>query len=458
MNVEVIWLLREPEDFLDDRECSIIASWIRDGGFDLAGIGLMSLVFSRAAKLTRAIQNDARIPVIWGGIQPILAPEKCLEWADYVCTGDGEEAVPELLRRLSSGTPVGTIDNIWYRNDSELVKTGWNLVNDLNNVSFPDYELDHHWIFENGSVRKLTIQRMRKTMPWGFGRHYVISSRGCPYNCTYCINSALQKLMGEKHFLRIRTVDNVMREIDAIIQTFPFLDVFAIMDDSFFFKPGRWIEDFCDRFRRTGKKFGCLMHPKTVERERVEMLVDAGLIGIQMGLQSGSEFTSRQIFNRPEPVSEFFRATRILDEFMDRIQARTYDVIVDNPFESEVDQEQTIRVLASCKKPFLLDLFSLTLYPGSELYERARKEGKLDDPAVLQEDKNFLKIKPTLLNRLTFMTHTTPERVILFFLNNRKTLWGRIVFFLYYHSWENGLRVMLRRTKRSVIKLLGYST
>jgi radical SAM superfamily enzyme YgiQ (UPF0313 family) len=455
MRVEVLWILREPEEFMSNADREIVSSWIREGQFDMAGIGLMSLVFSRAAKLTRNIQKNAGVPVIWGGIQPILAPEKCLEWADYVCAGDSEESVPELLRRIAEGEPVGSIDNIWYHKDSQLIDTGQHVVSDMDSVAHPDYELDHHWIFENRAVTKLTVDRMRKTMPWGYGRHYVISSRGCPYHCTYCINSALQRLMGEKHFMRIRSVNNVMEEIDFVCETFPFLDVFAIMDDSFFFKPKGWIEEFCDRFKKTGKQFGCLMHPKTVSREQVSRLIDAGLIGIQMGLQSGSEFTSQQIFNRPEPVSEFVRATQVLDEFVDRIQARTYDVIVDNPFETEEDQAETIRILAACKKPFLLDLFSLTLYPGSELFERAKAEGKIDDPAMVQEDKNFLKIKPTMLNRLTWMTHTTPENVILFFLDNRKTWWGRTLFALYYHFWENGLRLLLRHTKRAVFSFLG---
>ncbi|MBN1552279.1 B12-binding domain-containing radical SAM protein [bacterium] len=452
MRVEVLWILREPEDPLTDRDRNKIADWIKTGQFDIAGIGLMSLLFTRAAKLTHAIHERASIPVIWGGIQPILSPERCLEHADFVCTGDGETAMPQLARKIKSGETIGEIENIWYRQNTEIIRTPRGVVEDLNSVAFPDYNLEHHWLFRDGEIVNIDAKLLQTSMPWNLGRHYVISSRGCPYRCTYCANSALQRLLGEKHYMRIRTVDNLMGEIEQIKDQFSFLNVFAIMDDSFFFKPEGWVEDFCDRFKQTKSKFGCLIHPRTVTQDRMKLLVDSGLIGIQMGLQSGSDFTSQKVFLRPEPVSEFVRATRVLDDFMDKIQARTYDVIVDNPFESESDQEATIRVLASLKKPFLLDLFSLTLYPGTALFDRAKSEGLEIATGMVPEDKNFLHIQPTMLNRLTYLTHTTPEKIVLFFLENRKRWWAKALFNSYFFCWEKGLRLLLRVTKRKLLR------
>lgn len=458
IRVEILWILREPEDKLDDTDRKFIADWIKTNNFDLVGIGLMSLVYSRAAKLTTAIHKHTDIPVVWGGVHPILSPEQSLEWADFICTGDGEIAVPKLVESLSNGGDYRGLDNIWYRDNNEIIKTPRVLIEDLDSVAIPDFDLEHHQIYEKRKINPLTVDRMRKTMPWGSGRYYIISSRGCPYHCTYCINSVLQKLFNKKHFLRVRSVDNLMDEIRIISNQFPFLDVFAIMDDSFFFKPDGWIENFCDQFQQTKMNFGCLMHPGTVTAERVQRLVKAGLIGVQMGLQSGSEFISQQVFNRPEPVSEFIRATKVLDEFTGQIQARTYDVIVDNPFATEKDQEETIRVLASLNKPFLLDLFSLTLYPGSELFERAKNEGKLSSPGIDFENKNYLKIQPTIFNRLTYMTHTTPEKYILFLLNNRRKWWGQSLFFFYYHLWENGIRPVLRHFKHRLLTSLSHIT
>ena len=60
---------------------------------DLIGISFMTQYFSAAVQLTRAIKKKLSVPVIWGGVHPTVRPEECLEYADIVCVGEGEEAL-----------------------------------------------------------------------------------------------------------------------------------------------------------------------------------------------------------------------------------------------------------------------------------------------------------------------------------------------------------------------------
>jgi anaerobic magnesium-protoporphyrin IX monomethyl ester cyclase len=452
IDVEVLFCLREPENFESESERFVVSDWLREGNFDAAGLSLMSLHYSRAAKLTETIRAKTSLPVLWGGVHAVIKPEQCLEWADFICAGDGEESVPLFLKNLAAGNFNAPIDNIWRREDGKFIETPRKLVENLDSIPQPDFALDHHWILRNCRIEKLTEPTMKTGFPWNLGRHYIISSRGCPYDCAYCCNTALKRVLGEKLSLRIRSVANLMSEIHFLLERYPFARAFAIMDDSFFFKPKGWVEEFCSEFKKTGAYFGVLFHPRTVQRERIKMLIDAGLIGVQMGLQSGSERISKSVFNRPETVDEFVKATKILDEFSDRFWARTYDVISDNPFETEEDQEQTIRILASLKKPFNLDVFSLTLYPGTQLYDRAVEERRISEEDTGFVDKNFITAKPTILNRLTWLTHDNPSSIVLFFLNHRKTWWGRLLFEAYYHGWEKGIRLILRLIKHKVLK------
>ncbi len=446
----VLWLFREPHDPIQDWEFVRVAEWIQIHEFDMVGIGVMSVHFDRAVKLTQCVKSKMTIPVVWGGVHSIIEPEKCLQYADFVCVGEGEETIVECGRRLAAGETLKGVQNLWYREGTATVKTSRILIDDLNSLASPDFNFDFHWHLENGQITPLTAAILKQEYPWSLRRHFVISSRGCPYDCTYCCNSALKRLLGHKLTMRFRTVDHFMLEIEGLITRYPFIQTFAIMDDSFFFKPKGWIEEFCDRFRKTGKTFGVLVHPKTVSRDRIEKLLNAGLIGIQMGLQSGSERVSRQIFNRPEPVSEFIDATRVLDQFKDRIHARTYDVIVDNPFQSEEEQAETIRVLASLKKPFLIDLFSLTLYPGTMLYEQVISSGKAVPSDLAAEGKDYIKYQPSMMNRLTWMTHNTPSSIVLFFLDHRKSLWCQLGFRLFDSIWEKRVRILLRSLKRAI--------
>ncbi|MBN1355047.1 cobalamin-dependent protein [bacterium] len=453
-NVHVLWITREPTDPFDERHCNAIARWLNDRVVDLVGIGLMSVHVGRATALTRTIRETVGVPVVWGGVHAIGDPESCLQVADFVCAGDGEDSFVELASRVAMNKDGTGIANIWLNKDGDVIRTPRKLITDLDSLPPPDYELDTHWTLADHRIDPLKEDVLRGGIPWILKRHHVISSRGCPHACSYCYNTALKRFFGDRHYLRIRSVDNLMTEINDILAKYPFIELISIMDDSFLFKPAGWIEKFCREFKKTGRTFGLLVHPNTLTRDRLELLIDAGLVGFQMGLQSGSERISKGIYNRSESVTDFIRTARLLDEYMDRLQARTIDVIVDNPYETEADQEETIRVLAGLKKPFHIQIFSLTLYPETDLYRRMIAERRPIPLEMLPENKEYLKFKPTFLNRLTWMTHSTPQSIILFFLNHRKAWWGKVLFETYYHGLEKGLRLGLRKVKHAVISLL----
>ena len=213
---------------------------------------------------------------------------------------------------------------------------------------------------------------------------------------------------------------------------------------------------FVQEFSRTGFSFGCLIHPASVTDERMDKLIRAGLIGVQMGLQSGSERVAREVFQRRETSKDFRKAAAILDRYMDRLKARTYDVIVDNPYETLEEQEETIRVLASLNKPFNLDIFSLTFFPGTDLHQRRIREGVTDSERHA-EDRDTLGYQPTYLNRLTWLTHLVSPGWIEFFLSVRQRWYGPLLLGLYHHGWHHGLRRFLKMLKARIIRFASNS-
>ena len=72
-------------------------------GSDLVGISLMSNYFDNAAQITQHLRRSIQAPIIWGGVNPTVRPEECLEHADLICVGEDEEALRELVQQMSNG-------------------------------------------------------------------------------------------------------------------------------------------------------------------------------------------------------------------------------------------------------------------------------------------------------------------------------------------------------------------
>ncbi len=84
-------------------------------GFDVAGFSLMTNHFNHARHVTEAIHHHLDMPVIWGGTHPTVRPEECLEVADAVCIGEGEETMLDVMDLVVEGKEFAGIDNLWIR-------------------------------------------------------------------------------------------------------------------------------------------------------------------------------------------------------------------------------------------------------------------------------------------------------------------------------------------------------
>jgi hypothetical protein len=206
--------------------------------------------------------------------------------------------------------------------------------------------------------------------------------RGCPFECTFCIHNFTRKAtVGLGTYLRRRSVDHVMAELNAAVRLRPNLRAIAFSDD--IFAPQRpWLEEFCTRYKREiGLPFTVYSYPGMVDEKRVKMMRDAGLWCSTMGIQSGSERIRRDCYERETPNEDIIQACEILERFG---VGRNLDFIGENPYENEADRRETIDLLCRLPKPFFFNYFSLTFFPGVDLTARALKDG-LIGPADIED-------------------------------------------------------------------------
>ena len=133
-----------------------VAEVVRDS--DLIGISLTSNYFDNATRITERLRRSTRAPIIWGGVHPTLRPEECLEHADLVCIGEGEDALLELALKMAHGGDYTGVRNIWYRHDGEIVRTPLRpLPTDLDVYPYPDYDLDAEYVLHEGEIGRAHV-------------------------------------------------------------------------------------------------------------------------------------------------------------------------------------------------------------------------------------------------------------------------------------------------------------
>ena len=421
-------------------EIDAITATARNHQPDIVGISLMFCDAARAIRLTRAIKSILDVPVIWGGLHPSLCLGDTPNCVDYVCAGEGEHPLSELLNALDNGHTINGIPGIAVRsNHGWLPPQPAPRIEDLDQLPLPDYRLDHHLILDGGAIRPLTRDRMMQHLPHIARIHPILTTRGCPHRCSFCANSALESL-GTGPFVRRFSPEGVSAEVRDAVERFP--DVLGMMigDDLFISAPQEWLERFCDLYRTNiGLPFFCEIHPGHVRPGMMEMLTETGLTGVGMGIQSGSERIANGIFARGTTNQQILESTSMLDAEAPTV-SRYFDIIVDNPFETESDTVQTLELVNSFRRNFELTIFPLLFYPGTELTRRARDEGINTRQGDLISRGESCRYSRSYLNRLLRSIPHTPQSWIRFWIARRHTRTGRASFYLFYFAYFVSIR------------------
>lgn len=370
-------------------EINCLIKLIKELEPDIIGISVLSTHFKLASKITEEIKRELNTLVIWGGVHPTIRPYQCLEFTDIVCIGEGEGAIVELATQLSKGGEIDKIQNLWIKKGNKIIRDDLRpLIQDLDSVPFPDFSNESKYLVENGNVLPLPDPDQRTA-------YGLMTSRGCPFSCTYCCNNVLRRIYkGKGKYIRRRTVENVIEELAQSKKRFKNLASIFFADDVFTFDIG-WIRRFCGQYKKAvNLPFFCYCHPKATNEEIIQLLKDAGIFSMTMGIQTGSEDIRHKYFERYDTNEEIIRSAEILHKY--KIDC-AYDVIMDNPFETNENRRETFNLLLKLPKPFELHTFTLTHFPETKLTnllleKRIISENDVED----QKQESYERWVPTL--------------------------------------------------------------
>ncbi len=375
-----------------------IVPFVEAKGYGLIGISLTTNFYEHAKMLTERLKERVPTPVVWGGVHPTVRPQECLQHADLVIRGEGEQALLELVQALVPGSEQGlegaggleAVGNLAYKSGGEIKYNPLHpLVQDLDSLPLPDFDDSTHYLAYQYAIRPMNEDLSYKILLKSYGKdsygYSTMATRGCPYGCTYCINSSLKGIYrGKGKFLRKRSYQNVIAELELAKKHLPKLTYIMFSDETFLMGKGLdWIRNFARLYKeRVGLPFSCCFAPEDVSEEAVRLLMEAGLFNVQMGIQSGCRRTLIEVYSRRDNTGNILKAAAVLNKFQGHI-IPLYDIILDNPYETDEDLKEAINFLLKLPRPFDLQLFSLTFYPGAGITERAIADGFVKD--VIQD-------------------------------------------------------------------------
>ena len=247
---------------------------IRATGADVVGLTSTTNFFGNALDLARRLKAaDPDAFLVVGGPHASSNPERVMEHAcfDVVCIGEGEYAMLELVRALASGADVGGVQGLAFRRDGRVVFSGPRpLLEDLNDLPMPARHLLplHKYVPQPNDGPYLPKTAM-------------ISSRGCPYLCTFCDHG----IFGNKYrtFSAVRIVD----EMEELVTRHGIRDIAFV--DSLFMVSRRRVNDIVDEILRRGLRvhWTCTIRANVADREILARMKSAGCWRVRIGVEAG---------------------------------------------------------------------------------------------------------------------------------------------------------------------------
>lgn len=346
-------------------------------GSKLIGISSFASTSKRASRIILYLKK-LNIPIVYGGVHATISPEDAIRYSDIVCVGEGEETIVDLAKAIEENKSIDKIKNLWVKKQNEkekeieIIKNPVrNIIDDIDSLPFPDFEIQDHYLLEKGNIRKFEERDLA-------GQIFFLTGRGCPYGCDYCSNSLFNELYKgkRKKILRWHSPEYIIKGILYMKNKFPSLGYFDIRDDTFSIRPLEDIKKFCELYKeKIGMRFKCLGDPRTIDDEKIKLLIDAGCTDLIIGIQ-GSERTNLEIYHRNQTDANVLNAGKILNKYKDKL-AVMYDVITCNPYEKPEDIISLIKLLQKIPKPYYLSVNNLVFFPGSQLYRKAKSDGTI---------------------------------------------------------------------------------
>ncbi len=345
---------------------------------DLVCISTITSTAIKAYRMTKRLKA-MDIPVIIGGTHPTFLPDEALEYAAFVIRGEGEHALVELLEYLEKGTPALTgIRGLSYRNrDGRNVHNpSREFIEDLDSLPEPDFSLVHNWNPSNP--------------------YPVSTSRGCPYNCTFC---SVIRMFGRSY--RFKSVEATLKEMKYVASVSKATKF--IVDDNFAASKKRAKEILRGMIAEGIKtRWSAQVRPDVAsDPELLRLMADSGCHTLYIGFESINPRTLEE-YNKKQSREDIISCIRTV---------REHGIHIHGMFVlgADTDDVETIHRTADFATSFGIDTVQfmiLTPLPGTPLLHDMMKSRRLLHTDWNKYDAQHVVFRPWLTSPTTLQIET----------------------------------------------------
>ncbi len=304
-----------------------------------------------AMRALRSRYPDATL--VLGGVGTNAVEDMVLRrfpWVDVICRGEGELTGPDLLSALRTGRDLAGVAGISFRSNGRIQHNAdRSRITDLDAIPLPAFE--------------------KADLP-GYEAYGMMTSRGCPYPCTFCSVAPVWNLQSYS-----RSPRNIVEEM-AFLNAQVGADRFLFQDE-FFVSSREHVLEFCRELSaaKLGVKWKAFGRVNLVDENMMQQMADCGCVELRFGIESGSDAVLRQTkkgFTAAESLDVISKAIPIFP----RVDAF---YIWGFPFETMDDFNQSLFQMISFRTMGARILPSLlSLLPQTEIYRQWAPKAELE--------------------------------------------------------------------------------
>ena len=400
--------------------------WLKIFEADLVGISTTTATCREAYQIAGLLRTND-IPVVIGGIHASFMPEEALQFADFVVRGEAEESFLPLVRAIEAGRqPVGIPGVSYWHNGEAVHNPGLNERINMDTLPIPDITL----LDRSESLRSVPV----------------MTSRGCPYNCTFC---CVTQMFGRRY--RFRCTESILEELSR----YPGKHIF-FCDDNFTANPQHSKELMREMISRDSikiKSWGAQVRAESAfDDELIDLMRRSGCTMVYIGFESVNPETLKG-YNKQQTVEEIRSAISRFHDYGIRIHGMFV-------LGGDADTAETIKETADFAIEAHIDTVQfmiLTPMAGTPYYKKMEEEGRILTYDWSLYDGHHAVLKPLMMTPEELQSETVKALKKFYSLSNifgnvRLTGWSSAVYralawgLIRHFEWKNrGYEQFLKR-------------